>query len=798
VNDYSDLFKLYANSNKVYGDPLESFRLPTKEEIRTLGPLWPNVPPEKNGVYYFVKADRDLVEHCKTSLPEPPGSASDAESYAGDAAGFMRYIKENASVIATFKEGMNQRAFQFPWLMTKGQPSSPSPAMPLLADIRNLARFLSDAGFAAELEGRPDVAAERYIECMQMGKKLQDDSMLITQLVAMAVQAIGANGLDSLVASSSLDEVELKRIIALSRDMETTAKMRLAAVTREAEYARVTTAMSPETGAVFGKDYDAFSAFLVKTLSTPLPELLRCAEAATKEVKDKYPLQAALATSWFERMPREWARHDLIKRVLQVRAALALYRKQHGAPPDRLDALVPEFLPEVPSDPFDGEPLRYARTERGWKLWSVGYDLKDNGGEASIVDEKGWVGPDFVFTDKVRSSIDRRSHRGATKSPPAPAGDPPASSAPPADPPGLTILTYVGDTAEGKRSLGASGHAILFQRPEKARFVEAAEIFAGRYGTPEPPKEDFHLYLLNEKLQQMADLRYPYGMIERSDLRWYTLQTPSIEAPERFYVALSFNPHQTKGIYLGFDEKVKESHSFTGLPDSGFEKVKESYDWMVRVHLAQEPSGAKDIQRLADWKPVEVADPFKGCIEAKYDTGKSDGMQSYGGRGPAVRIRLSDFIPEGVPASAIKLKGLRLYASRYGSGYDPEKTSLRVLLLDSKSNVVQEETFPYAPFSYREKWVELAFSRPVPMGTLASGESLIVALDPEATQYKGIYFHYNNDPKSSHSMAGSRSNGFTDVTDREWMIRAYFTNDGAAQPTGSTSPTPAEKPKGAE
>jgi hypothetical protein len=111
-----------------------------------------------------------------------------------------------------------------------------------------------------------------------------------------------------------------------------------------------------------------------------------------------------------------WAKHDLAMRVLQIRAAITLYQKQHGAPPERLDALVPEFLPEVPADPFDGKPLRYARTVSGWKIWSVGFDLKDDGGTASIVDEKGYVGPDFVFPDKIRSNMDVRRSRGTTKS----------------------------------------------------------------------------------------------------------------------------------------------------------------------------------------------------------------------------------------------------------------------------------------------------------------------------------------------------------------------------------------------
>jgi len=336
-------------------------------------------------------------------------------------------------------------------------------------------------------------------------------------------------------------------------------------------------------------------------------------------------------------------------------------------------------------------------------------------------------------------------------------------------------ITHVDETAEGERSLGASGHAVLFELTEKVRFVEAVQIFASRYGYPQAPQEDFHLYLLNDQFQVLADLRYPYGMIERGELRWYTLRTPSIEVPRRFYVALSFNPHQTKGIYLGFDESVKESHSLVGLPDSGFEKVKESYDWMVRVYLSEHPSGIKGIQRLADWKPPEVLDPFKGCIEAKYDMGKSDGMQSYGGSGPAIQIRLSDFIPEGVSLRDVKLKGLRLYASRYGTGYDPEKTFGKLLLLDTRGKVLGEAAFPYALFSYKEKWVDVVLPEPLGLGVLAEdGELLRVAFDPGATRYKGIYFHYTRNPKTSHSLVGTAARGFQETPDREWLIRAYF------------------------
>ena len=41
---------------------------------------------------------------------------------------------------------------------------------------------------------------------------------------------------------------------------------------------------------------------------------------------------------------------------------------------------MPQYLEEVPVDPFDGKPIRYGRTEPGYRLYSVWDDGRDNGG----------------------------------------------------------------------------------------------------------------------------------------------------------------------------------------------------------------------------------------------------------------------------------------------------------------------------------------------------------------------------------------------------------------------------------
>jgi hypothetical protein len=60
--------------------------------------------------------------------------------------------------------------------------------------------------------------------------------------------------------------------------------------------------------------------------------------------------------------------------------ALAGHRAEHGAYPDRLHALVPAWLPSVPIDRFNDEPLHYRKTADGYVLYSVGPDLKDDRG----------------------------------------------------------------------------------------------------------------------------------------------------------------------------------------------------------------------------------------------------------------------------------------------------------------------------------------------------------------------------------------------------------------------------------
>lgn len=89
------------------------------------------------------------------------------------------------------------------------------------------------------------------------------------------------------------------------------------------------------------------------------------------------------------------AQFHALQRLMQVAVAFRLYREEHGHYPDNLQALVPKYLPKVPIDPFDGKPLRYQRLAKGFKIWSIGMNRKDEGGME--VPPRLWQQGDIVW-----------------------------------------------------------------------------------------------------------------------------------------------------------------------------------------------------------------------------------------------------------------------------------------------------------------------------------------------------------------------------------------------------------------
>ncbi len=87
-------------------------------------------------------------------------------------------------------------------------------------------------------------------------------------------------------------------------------------------------------------------------------------------------LMMPATASVFDATASNLAHRDLVLAAIAARQ----YEQKHGDLPDSLQALVPEFLSAVPTDPFDGQALRFQTTDEGLVLYSIGRDRKDDGG----------------------------------------------------------------------------------------------------------------------------------------------------------------------------------------------------------------------------------------------------------------------------------------------------------------------------------------------------------------------------------------------------------------------------------
>jgi RNA polymerase sigma-70 factor (ECF subfamily) len=161
-----------------------------------------------------------------------------------------------------------------------------------------------------------------------------------------------------------------------------------------------------------------------------------------------------------------------------------------------------------------------------------------------------------------------------------------AAAAAPATKPGdmskSTELANDDGKSAGKRSIAGTGHAVTFEAPADGFQLVAVKIFGSRYGTQQPPAEDFHVYLCDADGAQIKDFPFPYKSFLRGGDRWVTLKLPApTEVPKNFILCVAFNPTQTKGVYVHFD-KSADGDSRTGLPGDLNDAFGQG-DWMIRA-----------------------------------------------------------------------------------------------------------------------------------------------------------------------------------------------------------------------
>jgi hypothetical protein len=75
---------------------------------------------------------------------------------------------------------------------------------------------------------------------------------------------------------------------------------------------------------------------------------------------------------------------------MRVAVGVERYRRRHSEQlPAMLGDLVPAILSAAPVDPFSGEPVRYVRADGAYRVYSVGGNRTDDGGDVRFPTARG-------------------------------------------------------------------------------------------------------------------------------------------------------------------------------------------------------------------------------------------------------------------------------------------------------------------------------------------------------------------------------------------------------------------------
>jgi hypothetical protein len=292
---------------------------------------------------------------------------------------------------------------------------------PHLQEARMVAYLLQFDVLLRAQEGDADGALGSCRATLNDGRSLGDEPFLISQLVRMAVRAIAVGQTQRVLAQGEPSETALRSLQELLEKEEAEPLMLTATRGERAGWDQLLDAVQKRQTKTTARDLVKLAggrglrgyglaegpSALLETLALSSNAVVTSQRAAmlrymTRAVEiSKLPPEQRYDR--FQELAKAREDQPLLVRLLvpalakvadadrrsgtQVRcAAVALaaerYRRDRGRWPETLKALKEAgYLRAVPTDPYDGRPLRWRRLDDGAVVYSVGPHGQDNGGK---------------------------------------------------------------------------------------------------------------------------------------------------------------------------------------------------------------------------------------------------------------------------------------------------------------------------------------------------------------------------------------------------------------------------------
>jgi hypothetical protein len=274
-------------------------------------------------------------------------------------------------------------------------------------DVRKVANLFSYETRYRANKGDVSEAVRACRACVCAGRSLYDEPTMSGTLIRVAVVFMGTGGVERSLALGESNDGELKAMDALLAEEQGHNTLLVALRGERAMWYRVySRAISGEippdvlediaSGGEkswlqrwFGNDRRT----LRRHLPGMLEELTRAVEIARLPSHEQASAEAAQDAEVGDRGHPATLSLSIVRKcgevcrrktasVAAMRGLIAVerFRMKYKKWPAKLAEVVPEFIDRVPTDPFDGKPLKMAKTPDGVVVYSVGFNGVDDGG----------------------------------------------------------------------------------------------------------------------------------------------------------------------------------------------------------------------------------------------------------------------------------------------------------------------------------------------------------------------------------------------------------------------------------
>ncbi len=258
---------------------------------------------------------------------------------------------------------------------------------PHFASLRSAAQMLRIQALVSAEAGHLDEALDWCQVTLRMSEQAASEPIVIAQLIAIALQAITLDAVERIISEQQLEPgVANDFADHLSRIDPRKAFTKGMIGERALALGSFETTLRPRTWPLWKLEkltYIDYFATVIEASKLPYLDALPQLEAAAEDLQ-KLPFYQGSLTKIlapvFSRLIHKRGRAEVNIGLCRVVLALKAYKYEHGAYPQSLGQLQETLDWELPEDPFSGKGFVYQREGEGFKLYSLGPDLDDDGG----------------------------------------------------------------------------------------------------------------------------------------------------------------------------------------------------------------------------------------------------------------------------------------------------------------------------------------------------------------------------------------------------------------------------------